>query len=57
MFGDMMGEIDSIVLPDAVLLQSQLYGIVNAIRLQESTYKSAGSVHACALFQGERRQS
>src|SRR5690606_21959103 len=27
--------------------------IVNAIRVQESTYKSAGSVHACALFRGE----
>jgi FdhD protein len=24
--------------------------MVDAIRLQESTYKSAGSVHACALF-------
>jgi len=35
------------------MTQAQLYGIVNAIRLQESTYKSAGSVHACALFQGE----
>jgi FdhD protein len=36
------------------LAQAQLYGIVNAIRkLQESTYKSAGSVHGCALFRGE----
>jgi FdhD protein len=52
-FGDMMGEIDSIRLPEANLTQTQLYGIVNAIRLKESTYKSAGSVHACALFQGE----
>jgi FdhD protein len=34
-------------------MQSQLYGIVTAIRLQESTYKSAGSVHGCALFRGE----
>ncbi len=52
-FGDLMGEIDSISLPDAQLSQLQLYGILNAVRLQESTYKSAGSVHACALFQGE----
>jgi FdhD protein len=52
-FGDLMGEIDSIVLPPATLTQAQLYGIVNAIRLKESTYKSAGSVHACALFCGE----
>ena len=52
-FGDLMAEVDSLVLPDAVITQSQLYGIVNTIRLQESTYKSAGSVHGCALFQGE----
>ncbi len=52
-FGDMMEEVDQIVLPEARLTQAQLYGIVNAIRLQESTYKSAGSVHGCALFRGE----
>jgi len=52
-FGDLMDEVDSIVLPEATLTQAQLYGIVNAIRLQESTYKSAGSVHGCALFRGE----
>jgi FdhD protein len=56
-FGHLMDEIDSIRLPEAaVLRQSQLYGIVNAIRLKESTYKSAGSVHACALFRGEELQ-
>ena len=52
-FGDLMGDIDSISLPPASITQAQLYGIVNAIRLKESTYKSAGSVHACALFRGE----
>jgi FdhD protein len=52
-FGGLMDEIESLRLPDASITQAQLYGIVNAIRLQESTYKSAGSVHACALFQGE----
>ena len=52
-FGDLMAEVDTLVLPQATLLQSQLYGIVNAIRLQESTYKSAGSVHGCALFRGD----
>ena len=30
--------------------QATLYGLLNAMRLQESTYKSAGSVHGCALF-------
>lgn len=52
-FGDLMAEVDQLVLPEATLMQSQLYGLVNAIRLQESTYKSAGSVHGCALFRGE----
>ena len=52
-FGDLMAEVDSLVLPEAHITQTQLYGIVNAIRLQESTYKSSGSVHGCALFQGE----
>ncbi|MDP3171068.1 MAG: formate dehydrogenase accessory sulfurtransferase FdhD, partial [Polaromonas sp.] len=50
-FGGLMDEVDQIVLPaDACLTQGQLYGLVNTIRLKETTYKSAGSVHACALF-------
>ncbi len=52
-FGDLMAHIDEIELPDAQITQGQLYGIVNTIRLQETTYKSSGSVHGCALFQGE----
>jgi FdhD protein len=52
-FGGIMDELDALALPDASVSQAQLYGIVNAIRLKESTYKSAGSVHACALFRGE----
>ena len=53
-FGDLMADLDRIHLGDATLTQAQLYGLLNAIRLQESTYKSAGSVHGCALFAGER---
>ncbi len=52
-FGGLMDDVDRIVLPKATLLQSELYGIVNAIREQESVYKAAGSVHGCALFQGD----
>ncbi|MFZ3081335.1 formate dehydrogenase accessory sulfurtransferase FdhD [Rhodoferax ferrireducens] len=52
-FGDLMAQVDRLVLPAATLTQQQLYGIVNAIRLQETTYKSSGSVHGCALFRGE----
>jgi FdhD protein len=49
-FGGLMDEIDAVNLPPVQMTQGQLYGITNAIRLQESTYKSAGSVHGCALF-------
>ncbi len=54
MFGNLMDEVDQLVLPDAMLTQSDLYGIVDTIRLQDSTYKSAGSVHGCALFRGQQ---
>ena len=56
MFGDLMADVDTLVLPEATLSQAQLYGIVNTMRLRESTYKSAGSVHGCALFRGEDLQ-
>jgi len=52
-FGGLMDELDAIRLPAATITQAQLYGLLNAIRLKESTYKSAGSVHGCALFRGE----
>jgi FdhD protein len=52
-FGDLMAHIEEIELPSAQITQGQLYGLVNAIRLQETTYKSSGSVHGCALFRGE----
>lgn len=49
-FGELMAGIDRLQLPATRMTQAQLYALVNAIRLQESTYKSAGSVHGCALF-------
>jgi FdhD protein len=57
-FGDLMADLDRIVLPPADdprarLGQGTLYGLLEAIRRQESTYKSAGSVHGCALFRGD----
>ena len=46
-----MDEVDAITLPtESGITQSQLLSLVNTIRLKETTYKSAGSVHACALF-------
>ena len=58
-FGDLMSDLESIELPppdepSARIGQGALYGLLNAIRLQESTYKSAGSVHGCALFRQQR---
>ena len=56
-FGGLMDEVDQIELPaDTGLTQSQLYSLVNTIRLKETTYKSAGSVHACALFDAATRE-
>jgi len=54
-FGDLMGDLDRVVLPPASqassrISQTTLYGLLDAVRRQESTYKSAGSVHGCALF-------
>ena len=50
-FGDLMDEVDDIVLPpDGRLKQSGVYRIVETIRALQSVYKQAGSVHGCALF-------
>lgn len=50
-FGQLMDDIADIALPgDVRMSQAQLYSLVGTIRLKETTYKSAGSVHACALF-------
>jgi len=56
-FGDLMADVDKLVLPPATLTQQQLYAIVNAIRVQDSTYKTSGSVHGCALFRGDEMLS
>ena len=52
-FGGLMDDLDRIALPPAVLRQSQLHGIVQVIREQQSIYRLAGSVHGCALFRGD----
>jgi FdhD protein len=54
-FGNLMDELDTLHLPaadepTARIGQGTLYGLLDAVRRQESTYKSAGSVHGCALF-------
>ena len=53
-FGGLMDAIAQITLaPDMRMTQSTLYRIVDTIRTQSSIYKQAGSVHGCALFDGD----
>ena len=54
LFGGLLDEVAQLSLPPAQLQQAELYGIVEAIRLQQSVYKAAGSVHGCALFRGDQ---
>jgi FdhD protein len=52
-FGGLMDELDAVALPSADaarVSQRALYALLEAVRRQESTYKSAGSVHGCAVF-------
>ena len=52
-YGALLDDIANVKLPppeQANISQTDLYSLVNTIRVQETTYKSAGSVHACALF-------
>jgi FdhD protein len=49
-FGGLLDDIDAIKLPDARLPQIALFEILSLIRQQDTTYKSSGSVHGCALF-------
>lgn len=52
-FASVMDEVDHLALAPSVLYQAQLYAIVQTIRQQDSIYKVAGSVHGCALFEGD----
>lgn len=50
-FGGLMDQVDQIALPaGARLRQTVVCAIVEAVRGQQSIYRQAGSVHACALF-------
>ena len=51
-FGDLMEEIDSVKLRDDVVLTDiGLHALLEAVRLRETVYKSAGAVHGCALIE------
>lgn len=49
-FGGLLDDLDKIELPDARLPQLALFDMLSLIRQQDTTYKSSGSVHGCALF-------
>ena len=50
MFGDLMDDLDSIVLPPTGHLhESTLMKLLDNVRRHESIYKQAGAVHGCAL--------
>ena len=55
-FGDVMAGLEAIVLPDASqarIRQGTLHGVLETMRQQDSVHRRAGSVHGCALFQGD----
>lgn len=50
MFGNLMDDLDSIVLPPSGhLCESTLMKLLDNVRRHESIYKQAGAVHGCAL--------
>ncbi len=49
-FGELMGEIESIKLPDDVFItEAAFYGLIDSVRRHDTVYKQAGAVHGCAL--------
>jgi FdhD protein len=49
-FGDLMAEIDTVHLRnDVSLTEDALHAVLEAVRHEETVYKSAGAVHGCAL--------
>ena len=58
-FGDMMGEVGALQLPDAAsarIRQATLHALLEQMRQRNSIHRKAGSVHGCALFLGAALQ-
>ena len=50
MFGNLMEEVDQIILPKDVFLKDEdLFTLIDRVRKHETIYKQAGAVHGCAL--------
>ena len=53
-FGDLMAEIESVVLPTDVRLDEAPYNrLMDNVRRYDTVYKAAGAVHGCALARGD----
>jgi FdhD protein len=52
-FGDWMANLDDLQVPKSTITSARLHDLLNTIRLQETIYKTAGTVHGCALFMGD----
>jgi FdhD protein len=52
-FGDMMGELDRIRMPQVTVAQSTLYGLLAQLKDHNQVYRQAGAVHGCALCDPE----
>ncbi|MBW4046448.1 MAG: formate dehydrogenase accessory sulfurtransferase FdhD [Proteobacteria bacterium] len=52
-YASLMDEVDTLALdPDTRLRQRELYSLLEVMRMRDTIYKTAGSVHGCALFAG-----
>ena len=49
-FGELMDEIESIRLPDDIVMtEAAYYNLIDSVRRHDTVYKQAGAVHGCAL--------
>lgn len=54
LFADVLDNVLSQPLPPAQLQRETLFGILETMRLQPTQYRRTGSIHGCALFQGDQ---
>ncbi len=58
MFGGLIEEMAEIRLPDGPqLTQEAIVALIDSIRVHDTIYKKSGSVHACAVFERESKDS
>lgn len=55
-FGNLMGELDNIQLPDVHINQSGIYQLLDSLNAHNEIYKRAGAVHGCALCQANQAE-